>query len=468
MRAVWQLWLQLWKRMPLLAVLPSLIWLMSLLHYVLGGPDRTADLRITMTVAVASWMWHISRGQLLLGLCRPESFLLPGFRRRLAGMAALDALLWVVLPALPSLLWQGAAQGALVTAGLLLVAALGIAAGCGRRVGLLIWAALIAAGWKPQLAIELTRFALQAWFTTPLLVLTAAMTLRVALAPLLRIEDREPDTSPLESVNLGRASTAAGTPPRGPLNKRLAGLFDRAAQQAMERALLRYRQDPRAAQRMVLIRRLLLPHDNPQAIAMRLALVGGMAAIYFFAVMQRQRLHAAAIGAYAILLAMARFPQLGRGLLRMRPNLADLYLTLAPTTRRQYQKLVSDALLVLVPISVLTALAYALLGSVLIHATDPVLMLLTAAIVAASSSLVGLATHLIGPENTLGRSLVNIVVILGSIGTYWFGYELIAAMGYAIGSALLALVTLSFGGAVWYAAQREYQRRAPRFDAPLS
>ena len=33
---------------------------------------------------------------------------------------------------------------------------------------------------------------------------------------------------------------------------------------------------------------------------------------------------------------------------------------------------------------------------------------------------------------------------------------------------LLALVSLGFGLGVWFAAQREYQRREPCFDAPLA
>ena len=58
-------------------------------------------------------------------------------------------------------------------------------------------------------------------------------------------------------------------------------------------------------------------------------------------------------------------------MLRMRPNLADLYLTLAPATRSDYQKTLANALLVLVPISVVTALAYTTLGIVLVHAAEP-------------------------------------------------------------------------------------------------
>jgi hypothetical protein len=33
---------------------------------------------------------------------------------------------------------------------------------------------------------------------------------------------------------------------------------------------------------------------------------------------------------------------------------------------------------------------------------------------------------------------------------------------------MLALVSLGFGLGTWFAAQREYQRREPCFDAPLA
>jgi len=126
-----------------------------------------------------------------------------------------------------------------------------------------------------------------------------------------------------------------------------------------------------------------------------------------------------------------------------------------------------DALMLLVPVSVLTALAYTLLGSVLAHAAEPARMLITAAIVATSASLVALAVHLIGPEGSFGRGAVNLVLIFGAMGAYWGGYWMLGAFGLAWGALALGTVTISFGGGVWYAAQREYQRRAPRFDAPL-
>jgi hypothetical protein len=215
------------------------------------------------------------------------------------------------------------------------------------------------------------------------------------------------------------------------------------------------------------VRRLLLPHDNPEAILLRMVLVALIVSVYFLAMMHRQHFNPVIIGAYAIMLSMSRFPQLNIGMTRMRPNMADLYLTLAPETRAEYQKTVSDALLVLVPISMLTALVYTALGAALVHAWDPWHMLFVAAIVSAAASLAALSLHLIGPEGRTGRTIVNFVMVIGVMMVYWGGYWLVGYAGYLIGGGVLAVVTLSFGLGVWFAAQRDYQQRAPRFDAPL-
>jgi len=468
MRAVWQLSLLLWRQMTVLVVLAGGIWLVgaALLATSIRGDAHLAGIGLSV-MAFGGWFWHLGQGQVLRGLCRPESFLLPRFRARLAGAGALDLVLWVALPAGIAAL-RGMPHALLAGAGLLLATALGLASGAGKRVSLLIWIGFIAVGWKPQLATRLTGIALHSPWTPVLLVLAAVLVFRLTLQPLLRIEDVEPGTSPLESTGLGRTQSPAmeGRPARGALGKRIQGWFDGMAQRAMERALAAYRRRPGARQRMALIRSLLLPHDNPEAIALRLVLVAAIVMLYFFAILHRPHYNAAVIGAYAVLLSLSRFPQLGRGMLRMRPNLADLYLTLAPASRSEYQKTLVHALLLLVPVTVLSALAYTALGIVLVHASEPGRMLLTAAIVGASASLVALAVHLIGPEGTFGRGIVNIVVVLGAMATYWGGYVLLGWLGIGLGGGLLALVAISFGLGVWFAAQREYQRRAPCFDPP--
>ncbi|MEW9625569.1 hypothetical protein [Rhodanobacter geophilus] len=471
MRAVWQLWLQPFRQMLLGALLLQLAWLVGaiLLGCVPATDVRFAGVTGTL-LAFGAWFWFIVLGLCLRGLCRPENFLLPDFRKRLAVVGVLQIAQWVLLPMLAAVL-LGVPHAVLGGAAILLMAAIGLAASSARYINLLVWGLFVLAGWRPGLASQVAMAMIASPWAAPLALLLATLIASLSLRATLRIEDRETDDSPLENAQLGRsrARNLDGTPARrGKLGKRIGAIFDGTSQRAMQQALARYRRKPSWHLRMVLVRRLLLPHDNPQAIALRLLLVAAIVTFYVVAVMHRQRFNAAMVGAYAILLGLSRFPQLGRGMRQMRPNLADLYLTLAPPTRADYQQTLLEALVVLVPVTALSTVAYTGLGIVLTHAAEPLRMLLAAAIVSVGASLTALAVHLIGPEGSFGRGLVDLGVTLGAMAVYWGGYWLLGVLGHAIGGGVLLLVTLGFGLGVWTSARREYLRRPPCFDAPLA
>jgi hypothetical protein len=471
MRAVWQLWLQPCRQTTVIAILLQLTWLGGAVSLGCVPAFGTGSaVAAAMLFGFGTWFWFTMLGLCLRGLCQPESFLLPDFRKRLAMVGALQIAQWALLPTLAALLLH-VPHALLAGAGILLLASIGLAASSARYINLLVWGLFVLGGWKPGLAAEIAKALITSPWAIPLTLLLAVLITRLSLRALLRIDDQEPNTSPLENAQLGRsrARNLDGTSARrGKLAKRITALFDSTSQRAMEQALARYRAKPTWRLRMVLVRRLLLPHDNPQAIALRLVLVAAIVAFYVGAVMHRQHFNAVMVGAYAILLGLARFPQLGRGMRQMRPNLADLYLTLAPPTRADYQQTLLDALTVLVPITVLSTVAYTALGIVLTHAAEPVRMLIDAAIVSVGASLTALAVHLIGPEGSFGRGVVDLLVTLGAMAVYWGGYWLLGTLGFAFGSATLLLVTLGFGLGVWISARREYLRRPPSFDAPLA
>jgi len=469
MRAVWQIWLQPWRQLLVLTSAGQLLWFCGMGLILLNISDGEVAIGGLSALASGAFFTHLAQGQTLRGLCQSENFLLPQFRQLLLFVGLLDATQWAVLPVLLHVVLGQHDHALLFFAGMLGVSAFGLSMGCGRRVGLLTWVVAIAAGWKPHIAVEVVRVALASSLTAPLLLLLIGWLLLITLRPLLRISDNETEVSPLESLNLSSTNLPVnGAPqPRGAIGKHVAGWFEVISQWALDSTLVRYHRQPGPRQRQALVRRLLLPHDNLLAVVLRLLLVAAIPVVYFFAIQHRQHFDAAVVGAYALLLSLSRFPQLGRGMLRMRPNLADLYLTLAPRTYADFQKTIADALLLLVPISVLTTLAYTLLGIALVHAIEPYRMLLTALIITLASSPVALAIHLIGPEANFGRALVNMALVIGAIISYWCAYWVIGALGYAIGGGLTALLTLSFSISVWLAAQREYQRRLPSFDAPL-
>lgn len=469
MSVAWQLWLQLFRRTPLLVVLVNVLRIAAL-YFAIQWLRAEEDAIVAMSLfGAATWIWHVGQGSNLRGVCVPESFLLPRFRRRLLEYGVIDLAAWIVVPLIIAAV-GGLPHLPLVACGLLLVAAVGLMMGCRPRSGMLLWPIFIVLGWMPALVSTFAKEALHSPLTPWLLLALVALLLRFSIGPLLRIEDRETETSPLESTSLSRTQmrSAPGEPRRmGVFGKRISTAYDYLSQRALQRSLAAYERNPTLQRRMLLVRRLLLPHDNPEAIALRIALVAIIVFFYFFVLMHRQHFQPVAVGAYAIMLSISRFPQLNIGMVRMRPNMADLYLTLAPETRAEYQRTITDALLILVPISVLTALVYTAFGAVLVHAPHPWHMLFVAAVVSLAASLSALALHLIGPEGTTGRTIVNFVVLLGTMGVYWGGYWLIGKAGYAIGGGLLVLVALGFGAGVWSAAQREYVSRPPRFDAPI-
>jgi hypothetical protein len=471
MSVAWQLWLQLFRRTPLLVIVANMLRLAALYFAVewLRADDGVMVAAMSL-FGVAIWMWHVGQGYNLRSVCVPESFLLPKFRRHLLAYGAIDVASWVAVPVIIAGA-GGMPHVILFACGLLVLAAVGLMMGCNPRSGMLLWPIFIVLGWMPALVSTFMKEALRSPLTPWLLLAIMALLLRFSVAPLLRIEDRETETSPLESTSLGRTQTR-GTPgePRrtGVFGKRINTMYEALAERAMQRALAAYRRAPSVRWRMILIRRLLLPNDNPEAIALRIVLVAAIVCFYFIAIMHRQHFNPVVVGAYAIMLSISRFPQLNIGMVRMRPNMADLYLTLAPETRAEYQQTISDALLVLAPISLLTSLVYTTLGAVLVHAPDPWRMLFVAAIISLAASLAALALHLIGPEGTTGRTIVNLVVVFGTMIAYWGGYWLVGTLGYALGGGLLVLVALGFGVGVWFAAQREYVARAPRFDAPIA
>ncbi|RUL70968.1 hypothetical protein [Dyella choica] len=470
MNVAWQLWLQLFRRMPVLAVLANLLRAAALYCAVqwLLGDDEFGVLAASL-FGVATWMWHTGQGYNLRGVCAAESFLLPNFRRRLLEYCVIDLVMWVLLPLVVAAM-GGVPHLPLLACGLLLIAATGVMMGSNPRSGAFIWPVFVVLGWMPSFVADFFKEALRSPLTPWLLLAIVALLLRFSIAPLLRIEDRQADASPLESTSLSRMQTrgAPGEPRRmGAFGKRINALYEQLAERAMRRALAAYQRSPGFQRRMLLVRRLLLPNDNPEAIGLRIVLVSMLVCFYFIAIMHRQHFNPVVVGAYAIMLSISRYPQLNVGMVRMRPNMADLYLTLAPETRAEYQRTISEALLVLAPISLLTALVYTMLGAWLVHAPDPWHMLFVAAIVSLAASLAALALHLIGPEGTTGRTIVNLVVVFGTMAVYWGGYWLVGTLGYALGGGLLALLALGFGLGVWFAAQREYVSRAPRFDAPI-
>ncbi|HET8897294.1 MAG TPA: hypothetical protein VFN09_00730 [Rhodanobacteraceae bacterium] len=465
MKATWQLLSAPARRMP---VGTALVGLLYLAGFVLAAWLHIAP-PLGITVA-ACWLWHILAGVTGRSLLRPETLLLPRFRWQLALVGLVDGLLTVVLPLAAFVALIGPAHLLLIFSGLALAAVLGLASGLGLRAVFVFWVVALIAGWMPQFSTALAMAALHSPLTPILLLLAAGLLLNMALRPLLTLRDRAEDESPMQAIADGRKPLAAadGTPQqRGFVGKRLSSLFDSIAQQALARALTRFRRQPSGGARRQLLRTLLLPHDNPSTVVIRLVWVALVAALYFFATHATQRWHAGYVGAWAVVLGITRFSAVGQGMVRMRPNLADLYLTLAPQRKADFQRDMADVLLWLVGVALFNCVAYAALAGVLLHEHDFPRLLLAALIAGIGGAFGALAAHLVGPESTTGRGLVQIFVMAATAGVYALVYWLLGRFGLWIGGAASLALTLPFGIGAWQAARTEYLKRDPRFDVPL-
>jgi len=421
-----------------------------------------AALALAMLMA-ANLVWHLLAGSQLRELSRREHWLMPKFKQRLLSLGLAGLLGWSLPAGAIVAVLDGARQGGLIAAASVLLSAFGLCLGSGRALALWLGLAMMAADalapgllrnpmfWHSPLAIGV------------LLALALAL-LRLALHPLGRVQDADHAQAPLAAVQPAPA-LQGGKRPR--FWRALIDLFDALADRAMQRQLRRYRQQPTPARRLRLVRSLLLPHDNLPATVLRLFGIGVL--VMGYVAFRRRHIpqDASFVVWYAILLALARFPQVGRGMQRMQPHLADLYLTLAPATYAHYQQTLAQVLRVLVPGAVLNALGFTWLGLLVLHHGTPFSLLWLSVIVATAYALVALALHLIGPQGPVARGLVNAAVVGAATLSFYLGRWLIDLFGLWPGSLLLAVPALSFGIGVWLAAQQEYSRRRPVFEAPV-
>lgn len=465
MTAAWRLLALTPRRMPVATGLIVLLYVGSMV----AAPVLQEPSLLLLAVA-ASWLWHMMAGMTLRELLRPEILLLPDFRRHLAMAGGVDVLITILLPLVAMQLISGSSLVAFSASGMLLALAFGLATGTGLRITLVMWPAFFLAGWKPQLGTLVVHAAMASAWTPVLLLLLAVLILRLTLRPLFAVVDRSYDESPLDALADGRKPMRSGdsTPRRrGWLTRKLGWLSNLAAQRALQANLQRFRRAPTATARQRLIRSVLLPHDNLAAVALRLLAITALGSLYALATHASQRWNAGYMGGYAVILGIGRISLVGQGMRRMRPNLADLYMTIAPVTRAEFQAVLANVLQSLIMVAVCSSVVFAGLIGVLLHATNLAQLLLAAGISSAAAALCTLAAELSGPESSLGRILTQLLVLGAAIGAYALVYWLLGRLGWGWGSVAGVGLTLPPGIGVWLLARCLFIRRTPRFDAPL-
>lgn len=451
------------REMPTGNVLLGLSWLASMAALAYFG-----EVGALVLVGFVGMFWNLLAGTTLRSVLRPEALLLPRFRRHLAVAGAVDAAVCVVLPMLVVVMLGARSFLALAAAGLLFAASLGVAAGLGARIVVWMWLPLMAAlGLLPRSVLIKAREAFFSPLLPVVLVLGSALVVALALRPFLSIRDADDAESPLQGVDSSAVSGPADALPRhrGTLNRHFALVLDATARRTFDRALRRFGRRATSNRETALVRALLLPHDNYAAVLVRLGIVAGLVVLYFLAFARGQHWDAGLVGAYAVILGISRVGVVGRGMLRLRPNLADLYLTLAPPRHRDFQSTLARVLSWLISTSLFSCLAYGVLIAVVLHAVQPARLLLAVAVTAIGASLGALSAQLVGPESNGGRLFAQMCVIAGAVAVYVLVYWLLGRLGLLYGSIAALLLTLPFGIGVWHAAREQYLAREPDFDA---
>lgn len=449
------------------AGLAAVLWaasLLAILPYSVAG---------SLCVVLMDFMTGAILGMALSSLARDEVLMLPAFRWPLAAAAGGYVLLLIGLPMFLVALVHPPLKATLaIGSALLLVATCGLCSGMSRRSHLFLPLPLALLFFLPEGMLEPVVHALFMSYWTPVLtVLISVLLASTVLRPLLTRHDSTDDESPMQAVALAQkpaAATDGMSKPRGLFARKIKPLYDAAAQRSLERALARHHRKPNHASRTAVLRAVLLPHDNPEVMGLNLVIIS-LASVLFMAFMPPSAGMAPRIVAsYGMIAGLSRFTHIGQGMRAMGPNLADLYPALAPQTNAEFQATMARTLRKLIVVATINCLLYTTIIALVLRATAPGQVLLTALIVGSAAAPCGLAMQLIGPVSNVGRMLMHVVLIVGSLLVFNLVTSAMQHFGVVAGTVAGVILCLPFGLGTWQYARWAYLTRRPGFDVPIT
>ncbi|NII12278.1 hypothetical protein [Oleiagrimonas sp. C23AA] len=462
MKATWRLLALPWQQMRVGTIGVGVLYLAGV------AVSMLKTMPGVVIIGLSCMFGGLMLGMTVRGLMRTEVHLLPGFLRHLARAGA-----WLLIPGvlIPTLLMvhYGPLAMAQTAGGLLLLETAMLGSGSGMMVMLLLWLPMMALQAFPKVAQVIMPPIKHSPLAPLLAILLAAWLLYLTLRPLWQQEERPAAMSPMQALpfRTNSASSREGLRPHSRLAQRLNALFNATSRRALRLALAAFSKQSSRWNRLRLIRAMLLPHDNLAAMGIRFGLTLLFAVLYMSFVGHTQHWSAAGMGAYALMLGMSRLAQVGRGLVQMRPNMAELYMTLGLPSQSQFQATIANTLLWLVPLVLVESLGYGLLTLAILGGTHPLRLLGSLVIAAAGGAFAGLCAQMIGPDTRGGLQGVHIVVILIAEAIYGGVLGLATWLGTALGLSLGVVIVLPFAIGVWLGTRRQYMARVPRFDAPL-
>lgn len=398
-------------------------------------------------------------------ICRPESQLLPGFRRSLRHAMTLQALLLIGIPAALAQ-WLGA-SGFIAGGALFMAAAFGLASGTGAKWAILFWLVPVVLGIWPEFRAQVVA-ALRDSPVAPLLLYAfAALVVRLTWQRLMAIRDGAPTLSPADvsPTDMRYGVEALQAQQAGKFGKWLRGLQQRFSSIAFESALRRVERSRSVDHALQLM---MLPNLHWRGLLLEILTTAVFLGIMLLVINAQpgKGPPPSMLASYVGLLTAIRFQQLHRAMLLIRPSLVDAYFTLGPASAREYAGLVARNLWRSVPAAVLFGMVLMAGACVLIAPAQRPEAMLGAIFGTTASALIGLGYVWMTLDVARAFNLAG-VMILGIAGSVSCSLAVAATIAHPIAGLMTGGFLVAFGFGFALRGYRNVQRFALNFDAPI-
>jgi hypothetical protein len=459
------LWLPV-QRYPLGMILMALLlvggWALPL---ILGKPKAVIG-SLAVHAYVVTLLGMLS-AMVWVSVCRPETQILPGFKRALGTVWALYGLFLVVLPA--AIAHANHWPGLLIGAGLALLLATSIASGSGLKWAMLVWMVPMLLGIWPDFVKEVWLAVRDSSLAPLLLIGVAAAILGAVWRRLMVISDGAPTLSPAD-VNISDFSAAADAArirQAGGMAVWLQKVQHTLSARAFDAALGALHAGRRGAE-MRALRMVLLPNAHWRGMLLELSVTVLMVG-FIAGLMSQQKNGGPPIGlaaSYVGMLTALRFQQLHRSTLMLRPSLVDVYLASAPESQLAFSESIASALRAALLPAMLFAAVLLLVVGFIYPPEQRWLLLLGGSIGACASSLLGLGVVLMLLDSERPRVLLGLFVLslLGAIPT---ALCVAAAMSSLTALALVGSLVLAGAFGFYVRARRLALQWPIRFDSAV-
>jgi hypothetical protein len=449
-------------------------------------PPRFMLKALLLTAGGLAYFAAVFLGRTLRLLARPETRLLPGFGRSLAGAGAFWALFFLGIPFAEGLLFFSPAAlfapAALFV--LLAVYALLINAWPMPRGSLLLAFGFLGYAFLPP-AVREGLFGLA---RSPAIglgaLLVAGILVRLLVGHVLAPSDPGEALAPLAGTGTttmsgfsrgwGRVAVSGPSRPSA-FAQRLDGWMTEPSLRRLRERVAAYRARPCGRGLVRLLRPVLMPHENPRGWFVRALFFLLILTFFVFPFVHG---HASARGeawrgpglgfllGYATLMGCGALGLLPLAREKFKRHLAELYFTLGLPDRPAFKAAVADAYLGLLPGVILVTLAL-VAGVALVLAPSRLLLLLAtvlAVIPFFALAVLGISLHV--PARSLPRLLIGFLFNAVAFVALPLALHVVRLLGPAVGLGILVTIGAVVSLGTWVTARREWIATPPEFDTP--